>query len=283
MNKELHKQFVKLGLERNKLTYSLLSLLPRIYEEKVYRSFCKTIEEYAGKYGGLSKRVVKKTLNLEVHLKDKPLLKEAIKEFGVHKVNIVARVATKETEKYWLEKVKTMSKDSLEGFVREYRTGKVGQSIRIRLSVKVAKKFLNLRSELDKNLSNEEALEKLLTELEEFRKGKSVSKPRGKRERKRTLEGKVISRNIPKIVKLNLSKICVYPECNELAEVYHHRIRFSEQKNHKSVVPLCKRHHEFAHNGLIKNELGAPSSWKLQMNGQLSHADELYHKYHMLR
>ena len=66
----LHQQFVKLGRERNKLTYQLLALLPEIFEQRIFRQYgCTTIEEYAGKYAGLSKSVVQKRLRIEKDLR----------------------------------------------------------------------------------------------------------------------------------------------------------------------------------------------------------------------
>ncbi len=275
MINSIHKQFVKLGLSRNKLTYELLSLLPEIYTRGIFRKYAKTIEEYGGKYGGgLSKRVIRKTINLECYLQNKPLLKAAVKDLGVHKIDLIARVATKETEQYWLDKAKNMSKAALELAVKEYKTGKVGQTLRLKLNSQTTKLFLKLKSELPKNLSNEEALKKLLTELETLKNTKNLP-PRVRKLKK----VKEINRHIPAAIKQSLGKMCIYKDCNRLANVYHHRLRFSEQKNHESIVPLCTQHHEFAHNGMIKNEPQNPNKWELQINGQLKTADKLYRHY----
>ena len=100
----LHQQFILLGRERNKITYKLLALLPQIYKEKVYeaKGFA-TIYEYAGKLAGLSHSTVEKALKLEEKLKDKPLLQKAIETQGIHKVSIIANLATPENEKMFAD------------------------------------------------------------------------------------------------------------------------------------------------------------------------------------
>ncbi len=52
-DKELHRTFVKLGYDRRRLTNQLLAILPEIYERGIYKKYARTIEEYAGKFGGL--------------------------------------------------------------------------------------------------------------------------------------------------------------------------------------------------------------------------------------
>ncbi|MBI4234713.1 hypothetical protein HY604_00235, partial [Candidatus Peregrinibacteria bacterium] len=54
IKKDLHAQFVKLGISRNRLTRELLMLLPEIFKSGIYREYSATIVEYAGRFGGLS-------------------------------------------------------------------------------------------------------------------------------------------------------------------------------------------------------------------------------------
>ena len=59
----LHKEFIRLGKVRNKITYKLLSLLPKIVEFEIYKKYnYSSIYEYAGKLAGLSHSVVEKAL-----------------------------------------------------------------------------------------------------------------------------------------------------------------------------------------------------------------------------
>ncbi|MBI5754560.1 hypothetical protein HZA40_05495, partial [Candidatus Peregrinibacteria bacterium] len=88
---------------------------------------------------------------------------------------------------------------------------------------------------------------------------------------------------------------CSYPNCNSPYTVLHHTDRYSESKNHDSVIPLCKAHHEFAHNNLIQNERQTSDQWRLALvqvtdqradqdtdrlaKTEISQADILYRKY----
>ncbi|MFA6917961.1 MAG: hypothetical protein WC285_03990, partial [Candidatus Gracilibacteria bacterium] len=60
---------------------------------------------------------------------------------------------------------------------------------------------------------------------------------------------------------------CSYPNCNSPFQILHHVDRFSESKSHESLIPLCKTHHEFAHNNLIQNESLSPKQWGLAVAG----------------
>ncbi|MEK7672830.1 MAG: hypothetical protein AAB373_03010 [Patescibacteria group bacterium] len=74
---------------------------------------------------------------------------------------------------------------------------------------------------------------------------------------------------------------CAYPRCNRPPEVFHHTERFAESHSHKSIQPLCKIHHEFAHNGVIANEKGQAKNWRLRVGGsaEMKKVDELYRVY----
>ncbi|MFA6917618.1 MAG: hypothetical protein WC285_02150, partial [Candidatus Gracilibacteria bacterium] len=76
---------------------------------------------------------------------------------------------------------------------------------------------------------------------------------------------------------------CSYPNCNSPFQILHHVDRFSESKSHESVIPLCKIHHEFAHNNLIQNEKLSTKQWGLSVAGQstpqVSQAEFFYRKY----
>ncbi|MBI5753966.1 hypothetical protein HZA40_02370 [Candidatus Peregrinibacteria bacterium] len=73
---------------------------------------------------------------------------------------------------------------------------------------------------------------------------------------------------------------CLYPGCNRPPEIFHHTDRFANSQSHESLVPICKIHHEFAHNGLIKNENSGTENWRLQLQtGELQKIDRLYREY----
>jgi len=122
-NSELHQKFTELGRERHRLTYELLYLLPKISHRQIYREKgFLTIYEYAAKTAGLGHSAVEKALRLGRVLEDKPALMETVKTEGVHKVALVATIATRENERQLAEKVVGMSKSALADFAKEVRT-----------------------------------------------------------------------------------------------------------------------------------------------------------------
>ena len=128
-HKTIHEKFVQLGNKRRKITYELLALLPEIYGKQIYREFgCATICEYAGKFAGLSKSVVQKVLRTDKHLEGKPHLKEAVKSQGIHKVALVARHATNETDAVFADKVENMSKSALQEMSKEIAAKKEAET-----------------------------------------------------------------------------------------------------------------------------------------------------------
>ena len=264
----LHEEFIKLGRERNRITYQLLALLPEIYRRKIYREKgYSTIEEYAGKLAGLSGEVVKKALGLDRSLQ------KAIETQGIHKVAIVANLVTPETDKIWADKVENMSTRGLQELSREIRGKK--QRITIELDEEMQFLFLKLKKRMGIS-NNQEVLRQLLRNTTQPNR-KIVTKIPAE---KRDTSTKTCSRHIPAMQQHKLPEKCSYPNCNKPAEINHHCDRFSESHSHESVVPLCREHHEFAHNGLIAYEKLDPRNWQLNLEKtQLEAPDMLYRKY----
>ena len=267
--KDLHKQFVKLGRERNQITYKLLALLPKIFEQKIHEKHgFDSIYEYAGKLAGLSHWTVEKALNLEKKLENKPCLQKAIETQGIHKVSVVANLATPETDKALADKVENMSMGALLELRKEIR-GNKQETIKIELDSETQKLFFKLKKKLGGGISNKKALKKMLEQLQE--------EPKKTRKSKGTKEG---SRPISASRKREAGDQCAFPGCNKPAEIFHHRERFSENQSHDSVVALCREHHEYAHNGLIANEYDDPSAWKMNLSeAPTEQSDLLYRKY----
>jgi len=284
---ELHHRFKKLGTIRNKITYKLLALLPEIAARKIYeKKGYRTVHEYAARLAGLTPDVVTKALAVAKKLSDKPLLQAQIEKVGIHKVSLVASLATIETEKIWAEKVENMSKKTLEVFTKEYRqTGSfdVGraadESLKIELDHEMQKMFYKLKKEIGANLSNKEALRVILANFKknETKTGeKVVYKPKStfpgkdfdRREKrsgeiveKRTDEAreKKVGKSVyePKgryvAVKTKRTTIaktagtCTYTNCTKAIENIHNKTPYSVRKTHEDLVGLCKEHHEMAH------------------------------------
>ena len=334
---QLHHEFVKLGGMKLKLKNKMLAILPEIYKSGIWKKYAGSIVEYSGKYGDISKTTVVKRLRLEENLKDKPYLKAAIEKVGVHKVAMVAKIATPATDKILTEHISNMSKLAVQSLSKELRAGQalpcgseqqisfgsfVGQTQSLPCkAVTVTKKieldeystflFLKLKAKLGKNLSDKEFVKTILEEREKLEfpevKGRAAKnfinetlpeklktplEASNKSVVVQTLSEKTIppgkiGRHIPankkrKIIQQTNGK-CSYPNCNSPYEVLHHTDRYSESKNHDSVIPLCKIHHEFAHNNLIQNELQNTNKWQLSMvklpEAKISQADILNLKY----
>lgn len=261
----IHKQFVQLGRERNKITYELLALLPEIFEKRIFRKYgCATIEEYAGKFAGLSKSVVQKRLRLEKDLENMPALKETVRTQGVHKVALVAKLARPETEKAWADKVQHMSKQALQELSKEIR--EKPKTTTIELNAEMTAMLMQIKKKLGVD-NDQEVMRKIFEKILEEEKipGEKSSRyiSQEKREKARKISGGK----------------CAYPHCDQNMEVLHHRERFAKSQNHSSIIPLCRNHHEFAHNGLIENEREQPEKWKLRIsNGVNSKTDQIYRK-----
>ena len=254
----LHKEFVRLGRERNRITYKLLALLPKIDELKIYeKQGYANIYDYAARIAGLSSGVVNKALKLKEKLQNMPHLQKAIETQGINKVGIVAGLATEENEEELAEKVEHMSKPALQEYSKEVR-GKVTVGWQVELDGQMMFMFLKLKKKLGKNLSNKECLRKILEKMQE--------KPKAQRQAQEVakIPGEKISRYISVHKRKKLSDHCSHPDCHRPTEIIHHPDRFSQNHNHENLKPLCKQHHEFAHNGISE---------------PMQHADHRYRKH----
>jgi predicted nucleotidyltransferase len=442
----LHKKFVEMGRKRNKLLNEMLAILPEINESGIWKKHAESIIEYAGKYGGISKSAVMKRLRLEKYLKQKPKLKEAILTAGVNKVDMIARIATPETDAIFADKVNHMSKSAVATLAQELkwhlREGEIGgnkgevglredgieinktevglskidinkekgdlnkdeieinkaeaslskiilgksellcraKPIKIRLELDEEGSFLLMKLKQKWGVSDKEAMKILLQQavarefpakrvaikamttqvakkakvitgenFNRLKNGESMIKktnikitgekinrlsngePMAKKENIKItgdeiesqkgnikvtrneietekehikITGEKINRlkNGESITKKENIKItgenfnryinaytkravlarkngrCDYPNCNKPAVHFHHTERFMTSRSHKSIKPLCKDHHEFAHNGLIQNEIGTNLKLRLQPTLQNT-ADIFYRRY----
>ncbi|MBI4234974.1 HNH endonuclease [Candidatus Peregrinibacteria bacterium] len=72
---------------------------------------------------------------------------------------------------------------------------------------------------------------------------------------------------------------CAYPNCVKPIENYHHKIPFSFNRSHESLVGLCEVHHEFCHHGVIRHELDEPNRWRLNIQAARSQFDNFFLEY----
>ena len=289
----IHRQFANYGRNAREWLRKCALLLPhiehtRIWEKKGFSS----IFEYAAKIAGMSRSSVEEALRVLKKIEDKPELQKIVELQGVQKVRPIAAIATTETAVFWAEKARTMSKNALETYVREYRlsflpgekiqgmktnaqtlfapkndeadagtTNKAGaqwqkqpdaSSITITLDPAIARKFLELKGNKTWNEFIKDLVE---TKVAAMKKPEPVA---------------TNSRHIPvKIKKYVLAKAkghCSYPGCTKQHQILHHTQRFALEHVHDPdrIAPLCFSHERIAHLGLIDHEEKNPHEWKLR-------------------
>lgn len=298
-HKILHAKFVRYGTNAKEWMRKCVLLLPeiarhRIWEQKGFGS----IYEYAAKIAGMSRATVDDALRILRRIEDKPALQKVVEQKGINAVRPVVRVATIETEQFWAKKASSMSKHTLETYVRDLqrqeisRTG-TGNTTQNPQQQAIGN-FVPLSHESASNttLSSSQAptdsipprklvamqlepevaaqLEKLMgsgdwndlmKELLELRKQKLES------EKPAPVETE--SRHIPVKIKqyvLNRTNgTCSFPGCTKPHKILHHTQRFGLEKIHDpdKLEPLCKAHERLAHLSLIENEDAAAETWRL--------------------
>ncbi|MDZ4210074.1 MAG: hypothetical protein U1C56_02755, partial [Candidatus Curtissbacteria bacterium] len=165
---------------------------------------------------------------------------------GINKVGIVVGLATKENEKELAEKVTYMSKPALQEYSKEVR-GHITANWQIELDEEMMFLFLKLKKKLGKNLSNKECLRKM---LEQMTGAEKIPGDFSTTSNKQPIASQKPTRYIPVHKKRHLSPHCAYQNCHRPADTIHHPNRFAIIPSHESLQPLCKQHHEFAHNGI---------------------------------
>jgi len=224
-----------------------VALLPEIERRRLYRQHgFASIFEYAAKVGGVGRKTVEYIFQVQKHIKDKPALQKALPKVGVHKIRTIATIATKENQVELAKKVQTMSKPALELYAREQKAPKIGippgGKMKI-LSFYVDEAVeLELRKLKNDNETFNDVMKKLLKLQPKQPQPKPQKNPRpanpyarqaSTKKRRETLE--------------STNGKCSVPGCNRPAEEIHHERPWAIFKSHKNLKPLCKAHHELAH------------------------------------
>jgi len=267
----LHQNFVEYGKNVKEWLRKCALLLPEINRRQIWKKKgFANIFEYARILAGMSRFAVEDALRILKKVEDKPALREVIEKKGLNAVRPVLGVVTPETELFWAKNAETMSKNTLETYVREYkkqsggknfnrlgvRTGTApkpenAKTITMTLSTETAAKLEKLKG----NGSWEDLMRELLKTREEkleAEKPKPVETP---------------SRHIPaKVKKFAIEKTrgqCAYPGCTKPYKILHHTQRFALDHVHDPdhLVPLCEAHEHLAHHGLIANEDQPADQW----------------------
>ena len=299
---ELFEYCRKVGLKARMWKNRFIAALPEVYKRRLYKKkgFC-SIYEFAAKMAGISKNVVDEMLRIDEKLHDKPRLKALIPDKGLNKVRLVANVVDKGTEKFWIEKINTMTKSALETYLRESRKSHpgMGRELKPDLRQDSAQNTLfgsgnSISSSEDSSIPGKQTftiqidpeteleLRKLKQKIEKEKKEvvdwntvmkelvtkAHESSPRKQKKIIRRRKSTKVTRHIPAHKKREiLQKFngkCAFPSCRQPGGFLHHVKRFALHKNHEHIVPLCKTHHELAHQGLIENETRGPAHWRIK-------------------
>lgn len=266
----LHSKFRQLAKEKNKITYRLLALLPKIYASGEYKKYAYTIEGYAFKFAQIPESTVRKTLNLHNKIKDKPKLLESVKHLGVHKVSLLANIVNESNEELIVQKLQSMSKAALQEMSKELRGNTTNlKKVSLEIPVELLGSIKQLQEQLQLN-SEVETLAKIIEIAKQNLSPVTNSTP---------AKSRYIAVKTKKQLHAKYNKQCAYPRCHRKSEQIHHQERFAECKNHQKLTPLCKIHHEFAHNSLIENETLDPVAWRFQLVKTTNLTDLKYQKF----
>jgi hypothetical protein len=299
---ELYEYCRKVGLNARMWKNRFIAALPEVYKRRLYKKkgFC-SIHEFAAKIAGISHNVVNEILRVNEKLRDKPRLKALIRDKGLNKVRLVANVVDKGTENFWIEKINTMTKSALETYLRESRKSDPGMgrdlkpdlrqgggqntlfdsensisssedtsrsekhTFTIQIDSETELELRKLKQKIEKGKKEPVDWNTVMKEL--VKKANESSPKKHKRIIRRQKSAKV-TRHIPAHKKREIAEKykgrCAFPACNRPAEQLHHAHRFALHKKHEQIVPLCKTHHELAHQGLIKNETRHPKHWRIE-------------------
>lgn len=265
MDREIHQQFVDYGRNAKEWLRKCALLLPEIDRQRIWKKKgFSSLFEYAAKLAGMSRTSVEESLRILKRVENSPILKKVVEEKGIYRVRPLLAVVTPETESFWAEKAITMSKNTLETYVRNYRS-------EIRPGTDSQPERSTLQMDLDtavagelKKLKGDGNWNTLMKELLEFRaKALEQEKPQ---------PIQTSSRHIPQKVKrfvLNRTNgQCAYPGCTRPYQILHHTQRFALEKVHDPdrLMPMCKAHERVAHQGLIQNEEKSATQWSLRLN-----------------
>lgn len=242
-----------------------LALLPEAEDRQIYLEHgMSSVFEFAAKLGGVSREQVLLTLRLEERFEDLPQLKQALlsAEVPIHKLARVASVATAETQDFWLNQTKLLTKQALETLVKDTRIQsksvprhalnpnkirkiqKVYQSNELHLSSNIRQRLLVLQN---KGINLEELIEEFLDQREKHIQDEKQEM--GEESNKSPERSRYIPARVKAVLQQEFGTKCAQEKCPNKATNIHHTRRFALNSSHNPLylAPLCKSHHEIAH------------------------------------
>ncbi|MBD3330554.1 hypothetical protein GF354_03410 [Candidatus Peregrinibacteria bacterium] len=263
MNKEdkiLHENFQEYGQNAREWMRKCVLLLPEIQQKEIWRKKgFSSIYEYAAKLAGMNHNQVNDALRILGKIKDKPELIKVVKRKGINSVRPVACIATKETEKFWAEKAKKMSKNTLGTYVKDYRnqfgtgpglrgTSGSRKQNKVEVSMKISPEIAKKLQKLKGNKNWDEL-------MDEFIKLKESQLEKEKPETVKSNSRKAPKR-IEKFIKARSNNACEHTNCSKKAKEIHHTEPFALKRTHNpdKMVHLCKEHHQLIHLGYLEEQ-----------------------------
>lgn len=276
-DRQIHQQFSQYGQNAREWMQKCVLLLPEIERREIWKKKgCGSIYEYAAKLAGMSRGVVDEALWVLKKVEDKPELMKIVQEKGLRRVRPLIPLATKETERFWAEKARIMSRSTLEAYVKNYRSEFIPgnkplpekRTIVLELPMALAQRL----EQAQKRTGFVEEIEIMLSKLEakEQEVQRKVSQANSKL---RETPSRYIPANIKQHVLQRTSGLCAYPSCIKPATSLHHTQRWALEKIHdpQRLHGLCTAHERLAHLGLIEHEEDAPQKWSLRTEADRSH------------
>jgi hypothetical protein len=123
-DRELYKYCEEVGAKARDWKKRFVALLPEVAKRNLFRKYgFASIVDFAGRLGGVGEYTVESVLRIQKYIEDKPALLEALPKVGVHKLRLIATIATKENQEILAKKAQEMSKSALEVWAKEIRPG----------------------------------------------------------------------------------------------------------------------------------------------------------------
>lgn len=272
---ELYRLCKKYGLNAKVWLRKFAGLIPEVYRRRIYkRKGFASIHEFAKKLAGMGERTVDKILNLSKKFEDKPSLLEKLENgsVGWSKLEKVASVATKETEKAWAEKVDILGTHSLETYIQEFKHQPLQDSsfgakvthvshgehnspfheewktFSFSISPQIEQKLRSLKQHFEKEKKQALVWNEVMAEIIKIVDGKENPKNQKiekaiqfcpdcvKKRTDRAEREKTVTRYIPaevrRIIQMRSGGKCEFQNCLRPGGIYHHTRRFALRKNH---------------------------------------------------
>ncbi len=154
-NKELLHLCQNCGANIRKLQRQFAVYLIEVNKRCVCRDWgFHSIGEFAAKLAGMGSDIIDRILRLGEKLECMPILKSLMLECGWTKLEVVANIATPETQKFWAEKVKTMTFAVLQKFVQEIRNQELLKKISNEKQIHQDQKEEKTQADISPNLTS---------------------------------------------------------------------------------------------------------------------------------